>query len=212
MQYWSQGSISTTFENYCKRHAAGLTGTELRTYYYSHCVLKEGCRKIADGYSALDGAIQKSRQRRPTVEGISPLEDSPYRLDNVARPSALGRRQAAYGMDSKIANKKLSLQQQHAACTEDPSSNSESADTEGETRDIQFLNNTFKPFSRSGKQLLHAEEVQKCMLYLQYTYYQQAKHLSPVGLTHEAGGTCQMQTNFSKAGSTAPLVSCAEIS
>ena len=210
MQYWSQDSISTTFENYCKRHAAGLTGTELRTYYYS--VLKEGCRKTADGYSALDVAIQKSRQRRPTVEGISLLEDSPYRPDNVARPSALGRRQAAYGMNSKIANKKLSLQQQHAACTEDPSSNSESADTEGETRDIQFLNNTFKPFSRSGKQLLHAEEVQKCMLYLQYTYYQQAKHLSQVGLTHEAGGTCQMQTNFSKAGSTAPLVSCAEIS
>ena len=209
MQYWSQGSTSTTFENYCKKHAAGLTGTELRTHYYS--VLKEGCRKTADGTSALDVAIQKSRQRRPTTEVIS-LEDSPNRPDNAARPSASGRRQAADSMNSKTANKKLSLQQQHVDCTEDPGSNKESADTEDRTRDIQFLNNTFKPFSSSGKQLLHAEEVQKCMLYLQYTYYQQAKHLSPVGLTHEAGGTCQMQTSFRKAGRTAPLASRAEIS
>ena len=51
--------------------------------------------------------------------------------------------------------------------------------------------------------MLDAEDVQKCILYLQHTYYNQAKHLSAVGVTHEA----QMQTSFSKAGSTAPLVS-----
>ena len=115
-------------------------------------------------------------------------------------------------MNSRTANEETSLQQQHVDCIEDPGSNNESAATEDKTRDIQFLNNTFKPFSSSGKQLLHAEEVQKCILYLQHTYYNQAKHLSPGELTHEAGGTCQMQTNFSKAGSTEPPVSCAEIS
>ena len=179
------------------------------TIYYS--VLKEGCRKTADGTSALDVAIQRAQQRKPTVE-VTSLEDSPNRPDNAAGPSALGRRQAADIMNSRIANKETSLQQQHVDCTEDPSSNNESAATEDETKDIRFLNNTFKPFSSSGKQLLLAEEVQKCILYLQYTYYNQAKHLSPVGLTHEAGGTCQMQINFSKAGSTEPLVNCAEIS
>ena len=143
---------------------------------------------------------------------MTSLEDSPNRPGNAARPSATGKQQAADNLNSKIANEELSLQQQHVDCTEDPGSSNYSADTEDETRDIQFLNNTFKPFSSSGKQLLHAEEVQKCILYLQHTYYNQAKHLSPVGLTHEAGGTCEMQTNFSKAGSTEPLVSCAEIS
>ena len=63
LQYWNQGSTSTTFENFCKRHAARLTGTELRAHYYS--VLKEGCRKTADGNSALDVAIQRSRQPGP---------------------------------------------------------------------------------------------------------------------------------------------------
>ena len=52
MQYWSQGNITETFECFCKRHAAGLTGKGLRTHYYS--VIKEGCRKTANGTSALD--------------------------------------------------------------------------------------------------------------------------------------------------------------
>ena len=153
---------------------------ELRTRYNS--VLKEGCRKTADGTSALDVAIQRSLQRRSIVATVqvTSLEDSPNRPDNAARPSALGRRQAADSMNSRIANKELSLQQQHVDCTEDPGSNNESAATEDATRDVQFLNNTFKPFSDSGKQLPHAEEVQKCILYLPYTYYNQAKHSETV--------------------------------
>ena len=80
-------------KNFCKyqRHATGLTGMELRTHYNS--VLKEGCRKTADGTSALDVAIQRSLQRRPIVATVqvTSLEDSPNRPDNAARPSALGR-------------------------------------------------------------------------------------------------------------------------
>ena len=87
----------------------------------------------------------------------------------------------------------------------------ESAAAENE-RDIQFLNNTFKPFSSTSKQLLDSREVQKCILNLQHTYYNQAKHLSTVGLTHEVVPTPQMQICFSKAGSTAPLDSRAETS
>ena len=47
MQYWNQGSTLKTFENFCRRRAAGLTGTRLRPHY--HSVLKEGCRKLANG-------------------------------------------------------------------------------------------------------------------------------------------------------------------
>ena len=106
MQYWSQGSTPETFEDFSKRRAAGLTGTWLRTHYYS--VLKEGCRKPADGASALDVAIQRSLQRRPTNELIS-LDDSSEQSSNAARPSAPGRQGAAD--NSETANKKLDLQQ-----------------------------------------------------------------------------------------------------
>ena len=85
MQYWNQGSTSTAFENFCKTHAVGPTGTELRTHYKS--VVKEGCRKTADGTSALDVAIQRAQQRRPTVE-VTSLEDPPNRPDNAARPAS----------------------------------------------------------------------------------------------------------------------------
>ena len=133
--------------------------------------------------------------------------------DNAARPSASRRRQqVADNIYSKTANTGLSKQQQHDDCTEDPGSKNESGATVHETRYIQFLNNTCTPFSSTSEQLLDAQEVQKCILYLQYTYYNQTKHLSAVGLTHVAGGTSQMQTSFIKAGSITSLVSRAEIS
>ena len=176
MQYWSQGNITEMFECFCKRHAAGLTGKGLRTHYYS--VIKKGCRKTANGTSALDLAKERSSWRMPTSEQMS-LTDSPHKSGNTVRTDNTGF--------------------------------NESAATENE-RDIQLLNNTFKPFSSTGKQLLDSWEVQKCILYLQHTHYNQAKHLSTVGLTHEVVPTPQMHMCFSKAGSTAPLDSRAEIS
>ena len=208
MQYWSQSNTTETFERFCKRQAAGLTGNGLRTHFYN--VLKEGCRKTANGGSALDVARERSLQRRPTSKQIS-LVDSPHKSDNAARPSAPGRQQqAADSLNSKTVNKEIGLQQQPVDCTDNTGLNT-SAASENE-RDTQFLNNTCKPFPSTGKQLLDSREVQKCILYLQYTYYNQAKHLSKLGLTHEVVPTPQMQICFSEAGSTAPLDSRAEIS
>ena len=100
---------------------------ELRINYDR--VLKEGCRKTADLTSALDVATQRSRQHRPAVE-VTSLEDFPNKPDKAAGPSALGRQQAANNLNSRIANKELSLQQQHVESTEDPGSNDEAAATE----------------------------------------------------------------------------------
>ena len=117
---------------------------ELRINYDR--VLKEGCRKTADLTSALDVATQRSQQHRPAVE-VTSLEDFPNKPDNAAGPSALGRQQAANNLNSRIANKELSsmLNAQRIQ-----------AQTMNQlplrkTRDIKFLNNTFKPFSSSGK-------------------------------------------------------------
>ena len=213
MQYWNQGSTLETFENFCKRRAAGLTGTRLRTHY--HSVLKEGCRKFANGTSALDVAIKRSLQHRPTNELIT-LESSPDEPTKAAaRPSASTRqKQAVDSLNSKTVNKleELGLQQQPVSCTDNPGSKNAQAAIEAGPTSTQYLNNTFQPFSSTGKQLLDAQQVQKCIQYLQYTYYNQAKHLSVKGLTHEVGATPQMQMCFSKAGSLAQLDSCAEIS
>ena len=89
MQYWSQGNITETFESFCKRQATGLTGDGLRSHYYS--VLKEGCRTTVDGTSALDIAMQRSQQRRPTstAEPMC-LDESP---DKSHRPVISKRQQ-----------------------------------------------------------------------------------------------------------------------
>ncbi len=159
------------------------------------------------GTSAYDVARERLLQCRPRIEPVS-LDNSPDKSDNAARTSAPARHQQA--VDSlKTANVEPGLKQQPVTCTD---SKNETTAIEEEPTGTQYLNNTFQPFSSTGKQWLDAEQVQKCIQYIQYTCYNQVKHLSALGVTHKVGATPQMQTCFRKAGSTAPLDSCAEIS
>ena len=213
MQYWSQGNITETFECFCKRHAVGLTGKGLRTYY--HSVIKEGCRKTANGISALAVARERSSRRMPTSEQIS-LSDSPHKSENAAAAIAAAaaapatQRQVHDSLSSKKANVEFDLQQQSTTCTDIADPRNESAATE--CKSLQCLNNTFRPFSRTGEQWLDAAQVLKCIQYLQYTRYTHAKHLATAGITHEVGSTAQMQTLFRTAGSNAQLDSSVDTS